>query len=149
MQKSSKKRKYEVSTTYDGIDVVSLRFQAVYTEAGLTRLCFSALPDDPSFFSIIPERAVVFDAERRKTRFLKPCPKCGKYESVVGATPVCLKEGYMIGDLEFVRTDLEFGSNDEKSPLILCGEVAAKALSSAKLKGLELIAVNEPSMAQS
>ncbi len=133
-----RKRSYDLSSTYDGIKTISERFKAFYDSAGLSGLVFHQLPNDPEFFAIRPERAVEYDAETRGTRFIKRCPQCGCYESVVGATPVYLKAGQGIEPNEFVRTDLEFGSEDEKSPLLLCGESAAAALQASKLKGLDL-----------
>lgn len=138
-----KKRNLDIGCTYDGVAVVSERFKTAYESAGLSGLMFRQLPDDSEFFAIEPERVVQFDAERRKTRFVNQCPQCGRYESVVGATPVYLKSGSAIASFEFVRTDLEFGSDDEKSPLILCGQGAAEVLEAAKLKGLEIERIEE------
>lgn len=138
-----KKRKYDVSVTYDGVLIVSERFKLIYAENELSGLEFRQLPDDSPFFSVLAARAVEFDAERRKTEFTSHCSQCGCYESVVGATPVFLKAGCLVGSLEFVRTDLEFGSGDGKHPLLLCGQSAAKAISDAKLKGLDLIAIKQ------
>lgn len=138
-----KKRKYDISSTYDGVVVVSMRFKTTYETALLSGLSFRQLPDDPAFFAINAGRIVEFDAERRNTRFVKPCNICNHFESVIGATPVYLKNGVTIGIREFVRTDLEFGSDDEKQPLILCGGGAADTLRSAKLKGLDLIAIED------
>lgn len=137
-----KKRKLDIGYTYDGVAVVSERFRTAYDVNALSGLTFRQLPDDPLFFAIRPERAVEFDGGRRGTRFINSCSKCGCYESVVGATPIYLKPNAEIGLREFVRTDLEFGSNDEKSPLLLCGESAAETLQAARLKGLELERVN-------
>jgi len=138
-----RKRKLDISSSYDGVTVVSVRFKSMYESTDLSGLVFCQLPDDPKFFAIRPERAVEYDAERRGTRFVKPCPQCGRYESVVGATPVYLKPGAEIAANEFVRTDLEFGSDDEKSPLLLCGNSAAMALRAANLEGLELERLQE------
>jgi hypothetical protein len=63
---------------------------------------------------------------------------CGNWESVIGASPIFLKSCSVIGDREFVRTDLEFGSLDGKHQLILCGSGAAKVLAEAKLNGVWL-----------
>ncbi len=142
-----KKRKLDIGHTYDGVTAVSERFKAACESAGLSGLAFHQLPDDPEFYAIRPERAVEYDADRRGTRFVKPCPQCGCYESVVGATPVYLKLGSTIEPSEFVRTDLEFGSDDGKSPLLLCGESAAAALNAAKLKGLDLERIEESASA--
>jgi hypothetical protein len=133
------KRRYDLSSTYDGVVTVSKRFRIAFEAANLLGLDFLPLPSDPDFFAAHASRTVAFDADRRRTEFHKLCPECGHYESVVGASPGYLKPGNSVGPAEFVRTDLEFGSGDEKSPLLLCGEVAARALTRAKLKGLELI----------
>jgi hypothetical protein len=133
-----KKRKWDISTTYDGVTIATHRFKSIYHSHDLSGLVFRQLPDDRDFFAINALKVVEFDAERRMTRFINPCPQCGHYESVVGATPVFLKEGSDFEPKEFVRTDLEFGSIDEKHPLLICGEFAAKTLSDAKLKGLDL-----------
>lgn len=133
-----KVRHFDISTTYDGIVVVSDAFKKAYDEASLTGLVFRALPSDPDFHNIQAVRVVAFDYERRKTRFLKECSMCGHWESVIGATPVFLKSGSVIGDREFVRTDLEFGNLDGKQPLILCGLESTRALREFKLKGVDL-----------
>lgn len=137
-----KKRKYDISSTYDGVVIVSQRFKSVYEAGGLSGLVFRQLPDDAGFFAIRASKVVEFDAERSKTRFINQCPRCGQFESVV--TPYdYLKEGSEIGEREFVRTDLEFASGDEKHPLLLCAEGAATILTSARLKGLDLIRIKE------
>lgn len=136
-----KKRHYDISSTYDGITVVSERFMSAYEEASLNGLAFRQLPDDAEFFSINATRTVEFDAERSQTRFINECPQCKHFQSVV--TPYeYLKTGNQIGDREFVRTDLEFASDDEKQSMILCGEAAAKSLKQAKLKGLDLTLID-------
>lgn len=137
------KRKYDLSTTYDGVTVASRKFIELYELHGLAGLAFRQLPNDPTFFAVVAEKAVAFDAARRQTRFEDLCPICKHYRTVVVATPVYLKPGYKIGAKEFVRTDLEFASGDEKSPLLLCGEEAAKVLKGAKLKGIYLEAIKD------
>lgn len=138
-----KKRRLDISITYDGVLIASQQFKSIYESNDLSGLVFRRLPDDHDFYAIHALKVVAFDAERRKTRFVTPCPRCGRFESVVGATPVFLKAGSEVEGLEFVRTDLEFGSGDEKHPLLICGQIAADSLSNAKLNGLDLSPVNE------
>jgi hypothetical protein len=138
------KRKYDISATYDGIIVVSRRFRDVYEVLSLTGAVFTSLPDDPGFYSILSSRVVKIDTDRRHPRMEKLCPACGLYESIVGPTPLYLKPGETIGDHEFVQTDLEFATKDEKHPLILCGSAAGAALKAAKLKGLDLEKIPDP-----
>ena len=60
-----------------------------------------------------------------------------------------LQGGNEIDEREFVCTDLAFGSGDEKHPLLICGGVAANSLSVARLRGIDLVAIegseNSPS----
>lgn len=136
-----KNHKYDLSVTYDGLMVVSEKFISVYTKGNLIGLGFRQLPEDPSFYAIHTMNRVEFDAEKRKTRFINPCKECGRYESVIGATPICLKASATIQAREFVFTDLEFGSGDEKCPLLICGPEAAEVILNSKLNGLNLFPI--------
>ena len=42
-----------------------------------------------------------------------------------------------------MKTDLEFGSSDEKSPNELCGDEAARELQKARLRGVDLLPVKK------
>jgi hypothetical protein len=131
-----RKLKYDVSTSYDGVVVVSARFRELYEAKGMTGLQF--IPLSESAFAIQATRLVQFDAVSRGTRFVDKCDACGQYESVVGAAPAFLTSGADVAEMGFARTDLEFGSGDEKSPVLICGDSAATALREAKLKGIDL-----------
>lgn len=135
------KRTLDISITYDGIYIASNRFRRVYEKYALKGLKLSQLPNDIEFFSLKATRSLEFDTVRRKTRFVDKCSHCGLFESVVGATPVFLKPGYCIEEQEFVRSDLEFGSGDEKHPLLMCGGFAASVLIDEGLGGLNLESV--------
>lgn len=134
-------RRYDIGSTYDGVVIVSGRFIQVYLKQKLMGLVFTQLPDDSHFFSIQAKRCVAYDSDRRKTRFMSFCEACGQFDTVVGATPAYFRPGTIVEDREFVRSDLEFGSGDEKGPLLVCGELAARALRDARLRGLELLPV--------
>lgn len=138
-----KQRKHDLSVTYDGVLIASERFVAAYTANGLSGMVFRRLPDDSCFFAVRAIRAIEFDSVRRKTRFIDRCQYCGNYESVVGAVPVFLRAGSEVGEREVVRTDLVFGSGDEKHPLLICGSSAASIIASASLKGVDLIPIEE------
>jgi hypothetical protein len=112
-----KRRGLDVSSTYDNVLLVSRRFAEACRyewDAGLV-----ALASDPEFFVLKPPRVVPFDAARRGTRFEKLCPVCEQYESVVGANPGYLRIAALPTPDGFFRTDLGFGSGDEKSPLVI------------------------------
>lgn len=129
----------DASYSLDGVLVVSSRFKNVVERGGPSGLAFRRL--QAGFFAARSVDAVPFDSERRKTRFENRCDACGQCESVIGVTPVFLKEGAHVRDDGFARTDLELGSFDEKSPLELCGNQMAARLRSEPLRGIDLMAV--------
>ena len=138
-----RQRKRDLSMTYDGVIVASTAFVNVCEMAGMEGIRFHRLPDDPDFFRVDTCRSVLFDAERRATRFLGHCGICGQYDEIIGANPVLLREGEQIADAEVVRTDLEFGSDDGKAPLLICSDVAKRSLASHTLKGVRLFELDK------
>lgn len=133
------RRRYDLSITYDGIVIASHRFRSLCQDSGLTGLQFKPLPDDPDFVHVVATIIVPFDSVRRGTRFIRQCAVCGMYESVVGATPVYLQQGASVPDAGFARSDLEFGSDDEKHPLLLCGATACAVIAASDVEGVDLI----------
>jgi hypothetical protein len=128
--------KRDLSATYDGQTIVSKAFKEFCERNEYRGLKFAIFENDPDHFHLILTRVVKFDAAKRKTRFDKLCPECGNYESVVGATPSFLLVSDPLKD-GFYRTDLLFGSGNEKHPLELVGTATKAKLEAAKLKGLE------------
>lgn len=103
-------------------------------EAGLLGLRFHPLRG--GFSWAMPMEIVAFDP--KGARCEKRCNVCGHFESVIVHTRHYLSPGVDVCSNGFVRTDLEFASNDAKSPLVFCGGEAALALERAELTGLEL-----------
>ncbi len=135
-------RKLDIGGSYDGVLMFSRKAKAVYEQSGMTGLQFTQLAH-PDLFAVQASAIVRYDAIRRGTAFEQKCDICGRYKYVTGATPAYLMPGSSVPPLGFVRTDVEFASNDEKHPLLICGDEAAKILRAAKLKGLELVKVEE------
>lgn len=129
--------KYDLSYSHDGVLVATPRIKELIEREGLVGMAFRPLQE--GLFAARPTAVVAFDAERRGTRFEDKCETCGSYESVVGAIPVMLRAGEAVGANAFARTDLDFASNDEKHPLVLCGDEAASTLKNGKLRGVDLM----------
>jgi len=139
--KINKLRKKDISATYDGALIVSLRFKEVCEQSRISGAVFLQLPDDPAFYRLDASTIVAFDTDKAQTRFIKQCNQCKIYESVVGTTPFNLKAGQTIPVRSFAKTVLEFASLDEKHPILICDDQAGEILKRSKLKGLELLAV--------
>jgi hypothetical protein len=88
------------------------------------------------YYYLFPEQVTSFDSTRRETRFSEPCPQCGGHGSIVGAHPAFLCTNMPL-ELGFFRTDLGFGSKQEKFPLILVGEEGRSLIDRRKWRGLE------------
>lgn len=128
---------YDFSYTYDGCCIVSLEFKEYCKRADYSNIEFKKIPAEPLFFYFVVKKLLKFDVEKRKTRFENLCERCGNYESVVGANPAFLKDVEKPLDDGFYRTDQEFGSGNEKNPLIIIGVETYKKMKKEKFKGIE------------
>jgi hypothetical protein len=113
-----KKRRMDVSATYDGFTIVSTKFKGWVESHYPDGVAFQPLLSDPTFYVLSVSREIAFDSARRKTRFLNFCPVCKQYEEVIGATP-----GYVKATPEpfsgLYRTDIAFGSGNSKHYLVI------------------------------
>lgn len=137
----AKRRKRDISATYDGYDIVSTRFRRFCEEQGWQGMTFVPLPADRDFFVLRLSNVLPFDAERRGTKFEDPCPTCRAFYNVIGATPVYLRGIREPIDEGFFRSDLEFASGPEQGPLILVGVGTAEKLKEQKFQKYALHAV--------
>jgi hypothetical protein len=131
--------RFDVSYTYDGYLIVSERFRAIAEGPGTQ---FIELAGVRAFYSLVADDVVPFDAARRKTRFEQLCVECGRYFVVAGATPAYLRIEANLPDQLF-RTDIEFGTGNEQSPLIIVGSGMANRLLAGNLVGLDLAPVRD------
>ena len=132
-----KRRKYDLSSTYDGVTIASERFLSLYQESGFTGLRFRRLPDDPAFHDIYPIREVQVDQGRSLLRLKRWCPVCSRYGCALGPR-VEFAPDTVVEDREFARSDLEFADGDEKYPLFLVGRDIPNVLKTSKMKGFSI-----------
>lgn len=128
-----KSRAYDLSSTYDGYDIASLKFKEVCRRLKLKGIEFLPLPSDPEFFVIKPTALTSFDSVSRKTKFESLCATCGFYKAVAGATPVFLLSE---PETDISGTDIIFGSGNSRSRVLIATECAKNMLVTEKLTGL-------------
>ena len=129
----------DLSATYDGYTIATERFCDFASKHG--GRCIE-LPSAPGFSSFRVDERIAFDSVRRKTRFAKRCSICGQFGDVTGSTPIFIQGDQSIPD-RFVGTDVEFGSGDEKHPIILVGVGLAEELRKTH-KSIDLRPVPNP-----
>lgn len=125
------------SYTYDGQLIVSQKFKSWYMENGFKDSDFYCVDKEKHLFSFKPNSTLIFDVVKREVVFDEYCQTCHQYEEIAGANPVFLEnvDNEILDG--FFRTDVEFGSGREKSPIIILGTKTYKNLKKAKLTGFE------------
>lgn len=137
-----KSLKYNFCFTYDGQLLLSKQAKVFLESESSSQLCFHRVNSDPDIYVVETKGTVLFDQEKRKTRFVGHCSLCGNFESVVGSTPVFIKNETIIEPLSFVTTDLKFGSAKEKAPLYIVGKALGEKMKKA-FKEIDLEDVRE------
>lgn len=122
-----KRKKYNISSTYDGFTIVSEKFKQFCASEKYSGLIFISLPKASGYYWFKINNLLEYDTKRRGTEFLNYNSVCKGYEEIIGADPVCLKNKMLLPD-GFFRTDVCFGSYSGKSPLYLVGDVTKKKL---------------------
>ena len=128
-----KRKNYDLSTTYDGYYIGSLKFKELTEREQLKGIEFVTLKNEPEYFVLFVRNIVDFDTDKRECRSENLCEECKNYESFVGATPAFLKEP--LPDT-LCRCDVIFGSGNEKSPLLFANQVFHDLVKREKLKGI-------------
>ena len=129
-----KRDNYDISYTYDGACIVSSRFRELCVRERYDGIAFLSLPRVRYFFRLVVRGQLTFDPVSRGTRFENLCTVCGRYESVVGAYPAFLKAVPIPGE-GIYRSDLEFGSGDGKSPVLLVPTKTKRKMEREKIRG--------------
>jgi len=133
----ARRPRFDVSCSVDGVVVVSRPVRHALEELFPAEVQFDVLQSE--LFAALPRSVVRFDSDARKTRFEGRCDTCGQYRSIIGAKPIMLQAGSCVSPDGIARTDLEFGSDDEKAPLIVLGDGPVAAIRTCGFSGCELL----------
>ncbi len=102
-----------------------------------TRERCSLASHDPGLYLLNVSNVVSFDAERRKTRFEQFCDGCERFRSVAGATPAFLRGVDTPLPDGIYRTDVEFGSDDGRHPVLIVSAGVRDMLRREAKKGVD------------
>lgn len=132
-----RKRRFDVSCCYDGAVIVSDRFRTLYQSLGGSNMFFALLPATPGFYHLKCSKPLPLDYTAMGTRRLRLCTECRRHLDVFGYSHIALEPNADLPGNEMAFSDWYFGSNNEASPLLLCGEGFASALQSSGLTGVD------------
>lgn len=127
-----RRKTFDISSTYDGVTIVSLKFKEFCTRYGYDNLEFVSLPKSPNFFQFyIKGNILPFNAGTKENL----CQTCGQYESIVAPVMIldCIKEPLQDG---FYQSDLWFGSRNEKSPIMIISPVTKEKMNREGFKNI-------------
>lgn len=128
--------KRDISETYDGQTIVSVRFRNFCIQNNYEGVHFLPFSSDPNHFHLIAVKIVEFDKVNGRTWNGGFCATCGNYQFVGVSSPYMLEKNTILED-DFYRTDMFFAGGNEKHPLIIVGVETKQKLKAAGLKGLE------------
>lgn len=129
-----KKRRRDITATYDGYLLVSAHLRKVLQDHGATREDFVALPADPDYFWLRPQIALNYAAAERA----RHCASCGQFADEVVPIPVFLGKLAEPIAAGVYRSCLEFGSTPLKAFQVVVGVRTALAIQAHPLVGIEL-----------
>ncbi len=131
-------KRADISCTYDGFVIVTERFVSLLGE--IQECEFTLVANSPGYYVLSPHKIVYYDNGDDRLEYGRCCSKCSLHQFIMGADPISISDKDAIQKRDIVRTDLEFGEDDEKCPVILCGSEIAEILKNKKnqIRGLRL-----------
>ena len=139
-----KRKKYHLSSSYDGFNVVSQEFKDLYENSDWQGLMFYSIPKSKGFYLIECFQQVVINRTKRPIEFENKCNECGLYMGIYGSVPPYIDVD-VIQKLKlntFYRSDLEFGYDFEQGySLFACQEITDKLIEYKLITKKDLIEV--------
>lgn len=131
-----KRANFNLSYTYDGGTIVSQKFRDFCLRNKYSTLKFYQLKKQKNLYLLKCTKIIAYDIEQRQTRFEEFQPDCQMYNSIAGATPICLSSKNKLED-GFYRTDILFGGGYEQSPILLIGTETFKKMQTEKFTDID------------
>lgn len=130
-----KRKRYHLSGSYDGFNVVSQNFKDLYEASNWQGLIFYPILKSKGFYLIECTEVVIINKTERPVLFEEKCNECNQYMGVYGSIPtyINLSEIQKMKSNTFYRSDLEFGYDFEQGYGLFASEEITTVL---KAKGL-------------
>ncbi len=130
-----KRKKYHLSGSYDGFNVVSQDFKNLYEKSNWQGLVFYPIIKSKGFYLIECTEIVIVNEIKRPIEFDNKCSECGQYMGIYGSVPPFINEPEIqkMKSNTFYRSNLEFGNDFEKSYSLFASEKIINALKETNL----------------
>lgn len=132
-----RKKRLDISTTYDGYTIVSERFKNFCMNENIDGIEFIKLPSQPGFYWFRLNRILVVDQEKSlELEFMYYCDVCNSYAGIFGASNLKFKNVSELIPEGIYRTDLEFAQAHEQSPMIISSVELGNLIKAQNFKGI-------------
>jgi len=130
-----KRKKYHLSSSYDGFKVVSKEFKNLYEISDWQGLIFYPIPRNRGFYLIECSQQVVINETKRPIEFENKCNECGLYMGVYGSIPPYIDTDVIqkLKSNTFYRSNLEFGYDFEQGYSLFASQEITDKLIEYKL----------------
>lgn len=130
-----KRKKYHLSSSYDGFNVVSQEFKDLYENSDWQGLIFYSIPKSKGFYLIECFQQVVINRTKRPIEFENKCNECGLYMGIYGSVPPYIDVDVIqkLKSNTFYRSDLEFGYDFEQGYSLFASQEITDKLIEYKL----------------
>lgn len=132
-----RKKRMDVSSTYDGYTIVSTRFREFCETSKIAHVEFVSLPSQPTHAWFRVHRILKVDIKASLgLRFLYPCDVCQAYAGVFGTSGLRFVGVDTTVPKGISRTDLDFAQAHEQHPVIVVDTQLAMAMKAEKFRGI-------------
>ena len=130
-----KKKKYHLSGSYDGFNVVSQEFKNLYEKLNWQGLVFCTIPKNAGFYLIECSEIVQINEKSSSVLFENKCVECNQYMGtyIKGKLSINSNEFQNMKPNTFYRSNLEFGNDFEKGYSLFASEEITNVLIENKL----------------
>ena len=130
-----KRKKYHLSGSYDGFNVVSQSFKELYESSNWQGFVFYDIPKSKGFYLVECTEIVILNETERPIEFDDKCDECSQYMGVYGSFPPYINEIEIqkMKPNTFYRSNLEFATDFGKCYSIFASEEITNSLIENKL----------------
>jgi len=130
-----KRKKYHLSCSYDGFNIVSQEFKSLYESSKWKGLVFYSIPKNKEFYLIECINIVAINESKSAVLFEDKCNECSLYMGVYMKGFVSLNSAEIdkMNPNTFYRSNLEFGNDFEHSYNLFASEEITNILKKNKL----------------
>lgn len=112
------KKRMSLSATYDGYVIASKKFKTFVEQKGFSNILFRSLPSVKGHYQFITNNVLKYDMESRYLKLEDFCDSCKSYCSITSPAAV-LADVCKPLEKGIYRTDLEFGTSYEQTPILI------------------------------